>query len=254
MSGERGHRFYNPVTLKHLNWHRGVIHRTLALLIFTTVAVASHPVRAAPLQQAPSFSGIWSSTQCEPRPGNPFAKRELAISGGTYQLDLTSFADSRCTIPTLRTRTEGAFVARAPSPTIPSTWNVEFVVRQVRLTPYVLGTAEFLNTAPKGTCGSQMWFVGIEQELAVTSGCPLLGIHLRRPFVEYDIATVQGNELFLGQRPPNGGYLTSPELRPITFGPPLTRTGDVAVLLPTVGSDLSPVQRFVTPRKRVAEE
>jgi hypothetical protein len=216
-----------------------VIHRMIASLVFVIIVVAPHSANGAPLGQVPLFSGIWSSTECEPRPGTLFARRELTISGAAYRLDLISFADAKCTIPTLRTRYEGRFVVRNPSSIIPETWDVEFIARQVLVTPYVLNTADFLNSAPKGTCGRERWFVGVEQELAVTLGCPLIGIDLRRPFVEYDIATVQGNRLFLGQRPPDGGSLFAPERRPTTFGPSLLRTGDVVILLPPVGEDHS---------------
>ncbi len=210
----------------------------LAILVF--VAAASRPARAAPLQQAPLISGIWSSIECEPWPGRPFARRELTISGTGYRLDVVSFADVKCTIPTLRTRYEGQFIVRSPSPLMPETWEVEFIIRQALLTPYVLNTAEFLNSAPRGTCGLETWFVGIEQELASTGGCLSVGINLRQKLVEYDIATVQANRLFLGQRPPDGGFLSTPERRPTVFGPPLLRTGDVLILLPPVGGDHSP--------------
>ena len=213
------------------------VARPLLILVALLVAAAARLVHAAPTQQAPLFSGAWSSTECEPRPGAPFARRELIISGETYRLDLVSFADARCTIPTLRTRYEGRFVARNPSPVIPDAWEVEFTARQVLLTPYVLNTADFLNSAPKGTCGRESWFVGIEQELAATSGCPLIGVDLRRPFVEYDIATIQGDRLLLGQRPLDGGYLLAPGRRPVAFGPSLLRTGNVTILLPEVGED-----------------
>lgn len=217
------------------------------------LAMTLHTAHAARQQQTPLFSGVWSSTQCEPYPGGPFAQRQLTIAGRAFQLEVTSFADARCTIPTLRTCSEGTFIVRGPSPTLPETSNVEFAVQQVRLTPYVLNTAEFLNTTPPGTCGRERWFVGIEQELAATGGCPLIGIHLRRPLVEYDIASVQGNLLFLGQRPVGGGYLTSPALRPTAFGAPLARTGDVVILLPPVGGDLS-TRRPLPARTNPVEE
>jgi hypothetical protein len=213
--------------------------RSLPILLVLMVAAVARSAHAAPPQQAPLFSGAWSSTECEPRPGAPFAQRELTISGETYRLDLISFADARCTIPTLRARYEGRFAVRNPSSAIPEAWEVEFTARQVLLTPYVLNTADFLNSAPRGTCGREQWFVSLEQELAATSGCPLIGIDLRRPFVEYDIATIQGDRLLLGRRPPDGGYLFAPERRPIAFGPSLLRTGNVAILLPEVGEDRS---------------
>ncbi len=202
------------------------------------VSGVARPARAAPPAQTPMFSGIWSSTECEPWPGRPFARRELTLTGADYRLDVTSFADNKCTIPTLRTRYEGQFIARRPSPALPGAWDVEFVIQRALLTPYVLNTADFLNGAPKGTCGSDRWFVGIEQDLAATSGCFLIGLNLRGRPVEYDIAMVQDNRIFLGQRPPDGGLLAMPERRPAAFGPPLLRTGEaVIILLPPVGSD-----------------
>ncbi len=209
----------------------------LACAILATVASVARPAHAAPQAQTPMLSGIWSSTECEPWPGRPFARRELTLTGADYRLDVTSFADNKCTIPTLRTRYEGRFIARGPSPTIPGTWNVEFAIQRALLTPYVLNTADFLNSAPKGTCGSDRWFVGIEQDLAMTGGCFLIGLNLRGRPVEYDIATVQDNRLFLGQRPADGGLLFAPERRPTAFGPPLLRTGEVVILLPPVGGD-----------------
>lgn len=210
-----------------------IAQRWLALAIVTIVAAAPQPARAQP----PLFSGIWSSTECEPWPGRPFARRELTLTGEAYRLDVTSFNDDRCTIPTLRTRYEGRFVARRPSPLIPEAWEVEFAIQRVLLTPYVLNTADFLNSALPGTCGAERWFVGIEQDLTATNGCALIGLNLRARPVEYDIATVQGNRLFLGQRPPDGNLLFAPERRPTTFGLPLLRTGDVVILLPPVGGD-----------------
>ncbi|MCS6846332.1 MAG: hypothetical protein RMN52_01290 [Anaerolineae bacterium] len=208
-----------------------------ALAIFTIIAATPHPAHAALRAQTPLFSGIWSSTECEPWPGRPFARRELTLAGADYRLDVISFADNKCTIPTLRTRYEGRFIVRGPSPRIPEAWDVEFAIRRALLTPYVLNTADFLNGAPKGSCGADKWFVGIEQDLAATGGCLLIGLNLRARPVEYDIATVQGNRLFLGQRPPDGGLLFAPERRPTAFGPPLLRSGDVVILLPPVGGD-----------------
>lgn len=209
----------------------------LTFAIFVIIAFIARLAHAAPEAQTPMLDGIWSSTACEPWPGRPFARRELTLSGTDYRLDVISFADNRCTIPTLRTRYEGQFIARKPSPTLPGTWEVEFVIQRALLTPYILNTADFLNGAPRGTCGSDRWFVGIEQDLTATSGCLLIGLNLRGRPVEYDIATVQDNQLFLGQRPADGGLLFTPERRPTAFGPPLLRTGEVVILLPPVGGD-----------------
>ncbi|GIV84011.1 MAG: hypothetical protein KatS3mg052_1018 [Candidatus Roseilinea sp.] len=134
---------------------RSIARLLLALAILATLMAVARPARAAPRAQTPLFSGIWSSTECEPWPGRPFARRELTIAGADYQLDVTSFADNKCTIPTLRTRYEGRFIMRDLSPNIPETWEVEFAIRRALLTPYVLNTADFLNGAPKGTCGSR---------------------------------------------------------------------------------------------------
>ncbi|MFC1466777.1 MAG: hypothetical protein ACFLMY_18205 [Candidatus Brachytrichaceae bacterium NZ_4S206] len=216
---------------------RSTARLLLALTISLVIATVAYPAHAAPQAQTPMFSGIWSSTECEPWPGRPFARRELTIAGADYRLDVVSFADNKCTIPTLRTRYEGRFIVRGASPIIPETWNVEFAIRRALLTPYVLNTADFLNSAAKGTCGADKWFVGIEQDLAATGGCSLIGLNLRTRPVEYDIATVQSDRLFLGQRPPDGGLLFVPERRPTAFGPPLLRTGDVVILLPPVGGD-----------------
>ncbi|MCS7055266.1 MAG: hypothetical protein NZM18_03695 [Thermoflexales bacterium] len=217
----------------------------LAIVCFAAIVVIAHGTTFATAQM-PAFSGLWRSTGCEAWPGRPFAYRELTISGTTYRLDVTSFADDKCSIPTLRTRYEGQFVARNPSATIPGAWDVEFVIQRTLLTPYILNTADFLNSAPRGTCGNERWFVGIEQDLAATGGCSLIGLNLRGRPVEYDIGVVQANQLLLGRRPADGGLLSAPERRPTDFGPPLLRAGDASpvvvpdednILLPPVGGD-----------------
>jgi hypothetical protein len=211
---------------------------TLLAIVGTRFAhTAAH---AAPAQQAPAFDGVWASTLCEPQPGGPFAKRLLTISGGAFVLEVTSFLDGQCIGPRLKTQLEGAFRVRAPSPTVPGAWDVEFTIRRAALTPYVTNMAEFLNSAQPGTCGVNTWSVGTEQDLAATHGCQLIGLDLRRPLVEYDIAKVEQNFLFLGQRPADGGFLNTPARRPTQFGPPLLRQPEAPTtpLLPDTGGVL----------------
>ena len=125
-------------------------------------------------------------------------------------------------------RIEGVFVIRGSSYEAPTIYNVEFQWKQVFIRPEVTPTADYLNTARPGLCGSAGWSPGGEQDLAPTKGCRLLGIDLGHANTEFDVGAVYGNQLLLGARPADGGSLFTPARRPIALGLALVRVQDVA--------------------------
>ena len=206
---------------------------TFVLIMSAVVSVGvaqPRPAQAAlPAQNTgPNFGGVWASTQCELYPGGPFAKRELTIEGRTFTYIITAFNDGKCWIPSLRMRIEGTFVIRGSSVEAPTIYKIEFQWKQVSIRPEVTPTADFLNTARQGLCGSSAWSPGGEQDLAATKGCRLLGIDLSRANTEFDLGAVYGNQLLLGARPADGGTIFTPVRRPAALGPALTKVQDVA--------------------------
>ncbi len=206
---------------------------TFVLIVSVAFGISTaqlRPTQAATLAQntGPNFGGVWASTGCEPYPGGPFAKRELTIEGREFIYIITAFNDAKCWIPSLRMRIQGAFVIRGSSVEAPTIYKIEFQWKQVSIRPEVTPTADFLNTARQGLCGSAGWSPGGEQDLAATKGCRLLGIDLSRANTEFDLGAVYGNQLLLGARPADGGSIFTPARRPVALGPALTKVQDVA--------------------------
>lgn len=216
--------------------------RALALVCaLATSALAVGRAHASPPAQASAYNGTWASGGCEARAGAPFAQRLLQLSNGAYQLNLTLFSDGKCTIPTMAVTYAGSYRLGAPSAAVPGATDVAFTIANARLAPLNTASADLLNTAAPGTCGTGAWNALVEQDIVPSSGCGVLGINLRAGRVQYDIVAIQDGQLYLGQGVGAGGNLNSPALRPTTFGPPLTRQGDAGgiVLLPDSGADLS---------------
>lgn len=80
------------------------------------------------------------------------------------------------------------------------------------------------------TCGAQptSWQLGVGQDVTSTNGCPVLGFVV--PRVEQDIVQmdrrVHQTLLLVGQRPSDGGDLTTADRLPTSFQPPLVRCAD----------------------------
>jgi hypothetical protein len=217
------------------------------LIVALAVAAFAAPAQAqaAPQQQSGgvNFGGVWLSRQCEPRPGGPFATREMIIEGKSFTSIVTAFRDGKCSIPSLRMRVEGTLVFRSLVPDLPGAYAVDFQWKQVFLRPERTPEADFLNISRPGLCGTAAWSVGGEQDLGPTNGCRILAIDLRRGITEFDIALVSGDQLLLGERPADGGLLFSPTRRPFGFTLPLVKYTDVLVptFAPTFGAPASPL-------------
>jgi hypothetical protein len=203
----------------------GIVLSTVGL--FGSVAHAA-PQRAGLPQShhqagASSILGRWVSVQCEARPNAQYVKRDFKLAKTQWELDQLIYADAACTQPTLNFHVEGSYVLGNPSTVLPGATEAEFTLATVKLTPRVQATADFLNTAPAGTCGAARWELGVEQDLGPTKGCALFGLDLTNPIVEYDVVKVEGKQLFFGARPQDGGFLNTPERRPTSFAEPLAR-------------------------------
>lgn len=212
----------------------------LACALAATALVIGH-AHASPAAQISAYNGTWASIGCESRPGAPFAQRLLELFNGTYKLSLTLFSDGKCTIPTMAVTYAGAYRLGAPSTVVPGATDVTLTIANARLAPLNTASADLLNTATPGTCGTNAWYALVEQDIVPSGGCSVLGINLRAGRTQYDIVGMQDGQLFLGQGVGAGGNLNSPALRPTAYGPPLTRLGDAGgiVLLPDSGADLS---------------
>jgi hypothetical protein len=204
-------------------------------------ASASGSAEARAPAQSASLNGVWTSVGCEARQGGPFAQRLLRLANGAYELDLTLFADGKCTIPTLALTYAGGYRLGGPSASVPGATDITFTILNASAAPLNTSSAELLNTAPPNTCGANPWNALVEQDLVPTNGCSVLGINLAGGRTQYDIEVIRDGQLYLGQGVGAGGNLNTPALRPTELGPPLTRQGEASsvVLLPESGADLT---------------
>lgn len=152
--------------------------------------------------------------------GPQYVTRDLWLTATTWLVTLTVHADAQCTRLTLDVFVTGPVLLGLPSPTVAGATEALFVEAETRLTPRADQTVTRLNGAPPGTCGMDQWAVDVQQDVTGT-GCALLGI--RTPSAEYELVKREGEQLFLGARPPADSDLNAPERRPTAFNAPLNR-------------------------------
>lgn len=183
----------------------------LRFALLATLGLATQALAAAPV---PSLEGHWKSTQCEVRPGQGeqkyYVKRDFTYTKTDSKASITFYADATCDEAKKVSRVffTGPYVVRAQpiekEGATRGASTAHFVFATLKLTPLADGFAQYLNSAAPGTCGTQKWEVGKEQDVTSTNGCSAVFSFNACPW-EQDVVKVVGDELFFGARPAGGG-------------------------------------------------
>ncbi len=176
------------------------------------------------------LNGTWESIACELRPqaGEDgvapwYLKRSIAFAPGRIDAHFTTFADSTCSAPLLELKFGGDVNILDGSDVAAGARNVDLIVNDyLTVTPQMEGFAGFLNSAEPGTCGTEEWSVGTEQDV-FTTGCSVMGVAANSPTTEYEVLHVSAGHLYFGARPVDGLPLAKPESRPTALQMPLKR-------------------------------
>ncbi|MCY4334801.1 MAG: hypothetical protein OXC60_09025 [Litoreibacter sp.] len=197
-----------------------------AICAATLLAAASTPAFAE--TSMPEMNGTWESIACELRPqaGQDgiapwYLKRSVIFGEGRIDAHFTTFADANCTTPLLELKFGGDVIVQGPSTVADRAMEVDLIVNDyLTVTPQMDGFAGFLNSAEPGTCGTEDWTVGTEQDVFAT-GCSVMGVAANTPTSEYEVLHVSAGHLYFGARPVDGVSLDDPELRPTALQMPL---------------------------------
>lgn len=194
-----------------------------AALLLSTLATPA-------LAETSQFDGRWVSLACELRPQlGPsgvapwYLTREITISEGNIDAVFHSFADSTCTVPLYDLAFAGQFIDKADFAGIDGAREVDLVIDQsVKLTPLASGFMDFLNSGGPGSCGPEVFSVGLVQEVRET-GCVAIGLAPNAVTMEFETLLARGDALFFGARPVDGSSPNTAQLRPTALQVPLYR-------------------------------
>lgn len=178
----------------------------------------------------PGIDGDWASIACEVRPqvGQDgkvapwWVTRKINFKDGRIEARFTTYGAAGCQFPLNELHFAGKVDVVGDSDVIDGAKEANLIIDEfVNITPLAQGFADFLNSAPAGTCGTE-WKIG-EAQGVLESGCAMLGVEPNKPTVEYEILAVQGDMLYFGARNVDGSFLTSPEDRPTALLVPAKR-------------------------------
>jgi hypothetical protein len=178
----------------------------------TDVAPATaRPVSAADLRT--TLPGFWEHERCQvqERDGRRTGSRSLfAIFDREWGIAFTQYADASCQVRVLTATLRGAYEPTAPSRRVPGAMEATFRFTRKGLAVHDPVLLDRLNA---GACGSRRWSLGIEQDVTAT-GC--LSIESAPACAqEYDLVRVDGDLLYLGERPPPGTNICAEGRRPV---------------------------------------
>jgi hypothetical protein len=162
------------------------------------------------------LTGSWSSSECEAYPdgmgGTNYLKRDFTFSGTTWTLDLDLFGDDACTFPLFSVAIEGPFTLGELSTVVAGATEGEFGLVENIWTALDQGLADTFTGAG---CGSAPWEVGVPQDVSMT-GCIGVAEPVSECPEEYDVVSIQGDQLFFGARVTD---LCTEAGRPTMLGP-----------------------------------
>jgi LPXTG-motif cell wall-anchored protein len=187
------------------------------MILSATIGIGT----ASAQSSSPDLTGQWVSKGCETGGNNQFFTRDFRFNQANWSLTFVNYADSACTQSTLTFYVEGTYTVGGASASVPDGLEADFVFQEAKLTPHNQATADFLNSAEANTCGAETWQPDLQQSVAATDGCSVIGLSL--PLTEYDLIKVENDELYFGARPTDGSFLDSLDKRPTSFAPPLVR-------------------------------
>lgn len=174
------------------------------------------------------IQGHWLSAACETRPapngGKIYIKRDFTVQESSWFGYFSYYAEDSCQTLTSVGYAEGPYTLGNPVTTPPDGNEGQFVLAKLKITPKLQGTADYLNTAAAGTCGTQAWAVNAEQDVTPTHGCSVLGVDLSTCGTEYEIVKVESDKLYFGARPADGSNLCTADKRPTAWQVPLARS------------------------------
>jgi Adenomatosis polyposis coli down-regulated 1 len=185
-----------------------------ASIVALVMIVMMAPHLATQSTRAPAVVGLWESETCvvQDRDGNRTgSKSTFVFLGREWALEFVQFADDRCTRPIMKAFLTGQYQITEPSSVVPSAHNAIFGFSQTAVTVY----DQSLIAEANRVCSGRVWKRGEPQDVTATgclwvtpvSACPQ----------EFDLVKVDGNRLFLGERPQPGQNLCSEERRARTL-------------------------------------
>jgi hypothetical protein len=164
---------------------------------------------------APRLAGTWENERCVTvvREGRTSSsKSRFTFRVGEWTLEFTQYADGECRTPALRAFFEGPYQIERPSTGVPGAHDVTFGFARKRVALYQQG---LLVQANDGACGPRRWTYGESQDVSDRACFGVVPISACAE--EYDLVKVEGDRLFLGERPAPGRDLCAPERRAPTL-------------------------------------
>jgi len=179
---------------------------------------------------APSIVGHWISegveTRTDAQEKTTYLRRDFRNEAARSAARFDFYADAAGAAPTLSLTLGGPYTIGGPWSAVPGSFEGTFVFDDAKITPHVQSLVDTLNAAPAGTCGAQPFALDVEESVTGTGGCAALGVDLRNHNTEYDLVKVDGDRLYYGARPDDGGGLDTPERRPKALQAPVVRAAD----------------------------
>ena len=160
---------------------------------------------------APRLAGVWENERCvmvvrEGRTSS--SKSRFTFRVGEWTLEFTQYADGECRTPALRAFFEGPYAIERPSTEVPGAHDATFGFARKRVALYEEG---LLAQANAGACGARRWKQGESQDVSDRACFGVVPVFACAQ--EYDLVKVEGDRLFLGERPAPGRDLCAPERR-----------------------------------------
>jgi hypothetical protein len=179
---------------------------------------------AATTHQA--MQGEWVSSSGEVRPGpngsKLYLKRVFSNRPERARAQLVFFTDETFSTRSITLDLEGPYELGRASDVVPGAVEATFSFDRLVITPHNDAMVGFLSSAPPGTCGNEPWAKESAQDVSASGGCSVFGIELGK-YKEYDLVKVDGDRLFYGARPADGGLPTEPSRRATTLQVALIR-------------------------------
>ena len=185
-----------------------------ASVVALVMIVPMAPHLATQSKPAPAVVGLWESETCvvQDRDGNrTSSKSTFVFLGREWALEFVQFADDRCMRPTMKAFLTGQYEITEPSSVVPMAHDATFGFSQKAVTLY----DQSLIAEANRVCSGRVWKQAEPQDVT-TTGCLWVTPVSVCP-KEFDLVQVDGNRLFLGERPQPGQNLCSEERRARTL-------------------------------------
>ena len=154
---------------------------------------------AAPLQPA-DLVGEWASAGCEAYDngmgGKNYLTRDFKLTETTWHLDVELFGDDKCTAALFTSAIDGPYTLGKLSATVAGATEAEFAFTKNVWTAHAKMLADAFTMAK---CGAAAWQVETPQDVTQT-GCIGVAQPIAQCPKEYDVISVQGSDLYFGQR------------------------------------------------------